>query len=665
MTTIGTTSATFVASSNPSTPPQSIINIETPLYPRPQWLFNQQELEALLSTINLPLCELRTNKNNCNSTLVEQVLERILTVRRSEEVDSEKGGISERPNDYELLFARLYLAVEIQKILVAWCNQGMDETLKTSLLAGSGTYGGDHDSHMYDGDDAQIAALRSRSTSTFSNSSTRISLDTSSTTPTQSTPSERASKRRNVGNGEHIGGMNPPQLSLLTHIIPESPNLNSAYSCEDSVSGTCTSAKRKWEGELSGYGALTAPPSAVFSPDAVSPRSFDKFEGSPTLGSASSEKPYLCPFYVMNPNNVHHKDCGRKPFPNPRKLKEHIWRYTKPFRCPTCSEGYGRQKTRDIHLAKKNPCRPRPATEYDEGTQEYEGSREQLRDRKIETAKSTSEIVNILREYERATGLSATNRNQLGPNALQGIAFQNPFVGQHMLTNTHFQGLGLGVGLGPDVEVPRIVVQTYDVPGMSCSNYMQTGLEGQSWQPVTSTSSKTTLNDQQEQQSQHQQLTSQPGTLSPTMPLKVDTQMNNIHTSGSTFSHHDMTSPKSPTPELTHLLPSAITSPSSTMHENAEDQEYVIFESPLNTPSININYWHVKQQEGSGVYDVEDAEQEQGRQEGMVLGCGTGIGMGGLQRRSTSGSLDQLAYHLLQDIENSWDNNYPYGGYKY
>lgn len=75
-------------------------------------------------------------------------------------------------------------------------------------------------------------------------------------------------------------------------------------------------------------------------------------------------------------------------------IREHIWRFTKPFKCPTCGEGFGREKTKAIHCdQRKVKC-----TEQDT---DYEGSAEQQRDRQIERAKNTQEILEIFDEYDK------------------------------------------------------------------------------------------------------------------------------------------------------------------------------------------------------------------------------------------------------------------------
>lgn len=76
--------------------------------------------------------------------------------------------------------------------------------------------------------------------------------------------------------------------------------------------------------------------------------------------------------------------------------REHVWRFIKPFKCPNCGEGFGREKTKAIHcLQRKTPC---IATST---PSEYEGSPNHRRDQRIETAKSTHEMIKIFEDYEK------------------------------------------------------------------------------------------------------------------------------------------------------------------------------------------------------------------------------------------------------------------------
>ena len=639
-------------------------------YSRPGWLFPREQLEELLSTFRVQLSDLRTNKNN--TELVEKVLGVTLTQRRNENrfiltgyKDENMIGLQYEPEDYELLLARLHLAIDIQSILLDWCSRGMDETKKESFLGRSmnatGTDGAD-----------EFSILRSRSTSQSSASNMSvISANTVITTPPSSATvidHERGTKRRNLGNGEHADqAPRPPRLSLVTTEPLLSGALTSAYPYGDSAS-SASPAKRKWMDTaiFSESGYTVTPSSAAFSPHTNSPGCFGppgKSLISPS--TPSSEKMYfMCPFYIMDPQNERHKACAGKPYPNPRKLKEHVWRFTRPFHCPRCGEGFGRDKTRAIHLEKKNPCQSRPATE------QYEGSREQLRDKKIETAKSTQEIINTLREYEWESGISGnTARTSIeghtNGNISQGIiSFQDPFSSCNEREDQHVQGHnssylhGLNLDLGFDENVPKIVVQSYDIhqamaTGVSvqqCENYRAKSLEGEGWKPMALPSTQQPITPPMDQG--HQTPESKHGTLSPPSRRFRDTQP--IGTTGIS-----MASPKSPTPELTHNGPSPIPSPNMSTQDFDEcEQEHVIFESPLTTPSININHWQQKNESlvcDSGVDIGENGSGCSGRV--MSIG-GTSIGLG-WQRRPSPVSLDQLAFSLLEDIEHSWEN-YPY-----
>ena len=74
--------------------------------------------------------------------------------------------------------------------------------------------------------------------------------------------------------------------------------------------------------------------------------------------------------------------------------REHIWRFTKPFKCPNCFEGFGREKTKAIH------CDQRKVKCVASARNEYDGSPEQSRDRQIDRAKNTPQILKIFEAYE-------------------------------------------------------------------------------------------------------------------------------------------------------------------------------------------------------------------------------------------------------------------------
>lgn len=90
------------------------------------------------------------------------------------------------------------------------------------------------------------------------------------------------------------------------------------------------------------------------------------------------------------------------------QCREHIWRFTKPFKCHTCGEGFGREKTKAIHCdQRKVKCAPTAAIF------EYEGSIEQQRDRGVERARNTTEILGHFAEYDRqkSQGVGARDMN--------------------------------------------------------------------------------------------------------------------------------------------------------------------------------------------------------------------------------------------------------------
>lgn len=80
-----------------------------------------------------------------------------------------------------------------------------------------------------------------------------------------------------------------------------------------------------------------------------------------------------------------------------RNKREHVWRFTRPFKCQTCGKGFGREKTRAIHSQdRKTKCSPAAST--------YEGSCDYRRDRRIEAAKSTQDIIKIFEDCDSEKG---------------------------------------------------------------------------------------------------------------------------------------------------------------------------------------------------------------------------------------------------------------------
>jgi len=127
-------------------------------------------------------------------------------------------------------------------------------------------------------------------------------------------------------------------------------------------------------------------------------------------GDASSTQPaksHRCPYYVRDKTGRTHPKCADRSFPNPRKLKEHVWQSTRPYKCSTCLFGFGRDKTRAIHVKeRKKGCKPPPP-----GSallrESYENSPEHIRDQRIEAARTTAEIVEILNDYDKQKGPDA------------------------------------------------------------------------------------------------------------------------------------------------------------------------------------------------------------------------------------------------------------------
>jgi hypothetical protein len=85
-----------------------------------------------------------------------------------------------------------------------------------------------------------------------------------------------------------------------------------------------------------------------------------------------------------------------------------VWQTTRPYRCNICLFGFGRDKTRAIHVKeRKKGCKaPPPGSSL--LREVYENSPEALRDRRIDAARSTEEIVQILDDYDREKGPNAS-----------------------------------------------------------------------------------------------------------------------------------------------------------------------------------------------------------------------------------------------------------------
>lgn len=89
---------------------------------RPTWLA-PQDLEELLVEQNLQIniTELRQNRNECKLTesLFAAIRQRLPEDRHT--------------NEFELQYARILLAADVQRILIAWCEQGLKETMRVTM----------------------------------------------------------------------------------------------------------------------------------------------------------------------------------------------------------------------------------------------------------------------------------------------------------------------------------------------------------------------------------------------------------------------------------------------------------------------------------------------------------------------------------------------------
>ncbi|CAZ85620.1 unnamed protein product [Tuber melanosporum] len=312
---------------------------------RPSWLFEEHELEELIEQSNptISLSALRASRNECK--LVDSVLKQILSVQN----------IQTTPGEFELYWAKTHLAMDIQSILKRWCSVGWDKTWEGSALRDlcleAPKRHGDRDM-----DDARTTTIVGAPTDTTAEQ--KVGLLKSE--PTRPRFPETPAARRQ----DSCSGWTPCNGPVVESVGAEV---------------TAAAARRVYP---------IVSKRSLEDPDDPQARRVSRSK-SVNFGDRTQ---FTCPYYARNFDE--HPECANKSFPNPRKLKEHVWRWLKPFKCPTCGEGFGREKTRAIHCdQRKTKCKWMPST--------YEGSAEQRRDLKIESAKSTKEMIEIFEEYEQ------------------------------------------------------------------------------------------------------------------------------------------------------------------------------------------------------------------------------------------------------------------------
>ncbi|KAG0633955.1 hypothetical protein HOY80DRAFT_562413 [Tuber brumale] len=348
---------------------------------RPSWLFEEHELEELIEQNNptISLSALRASRNECE--LVDSVLKQILAVQN----------IQTTPGEFELYWAKTHLAMDIQSILKRWCSIGWDKTWEGSALRDlcleAPKRHGDRDM-----DDATTTTTTTTIIGTPTDTAVEQKVGLAKSEPTRPRFSETPAVHRQ----DSCSGWTPCNGPVVQSAGAE-------------VTATATAA--------------TARAGPRIFPITVPKRSLEDLD-DPQVRRVSRSKSvnfgdrtlFICPYHAQNANE--HPDCANKSFPNPRKLKEHVWRWLKPFKCPTCGEGFGREKTRAIHCEqRKTKCKRMPST--------YEGSAEQRRDQKIESAKSTKEMIEIFEEYEQekhnprdsSSPLSSTNPHNQDKNS--------------------------------------------------------------------------------------------------------------------------------------------------------------------------------------------------------------------------------------------------------
>ncbi|KAI5857701.1 hypothetical protein BZA05DRAFT_456284 [Tricharina praecox] len=298
---------------------------------RPPWLPNNLETLVFEKGLTIRINNLRESRYHCE--IVGQVLDAVL----------QQLPASPPPSDFEVRMARQHLAVELQHILKKWCEEGLAKTLGGSFLGMIST--------GMEGVEG-LGGMGSVGGSTGGNGGGRKDL--------------------------LVRSFRPPSLS------PSSPSLVPSF-----IDRPDLQVYRGGGGDSTSSALVPMKRASDDDDQALSNKSGKFYTG----GEAGGEKDFRCPYNVRDPSS--HTECANKRFPNPRKLKEHIWRFTKPFKCPTCNEGFGREKTKAIHCQqRKVKCVPSERDEYD-------NSYEQHRDRQIDRAKNTPEIIGIFEEYDR------------------------------------------------------------------------------------------------------------------------------------------------------------------------------------------------------------------------------------------------------------------------
>lgn len=177
-------------------------------------------------------------------------------------------------------------------------------------------------------------------------------------------------------------------------------------------------AKRKFNEDVDTEGdddasalrQLSAVAAAQTAPEVTVVKQTERLD-TPDDSSSTQGKAHRCPYYIRDKTGRTHSKCANRTFPNPRKLKEHVWQTTRPYKCSTCLFGFGRDKTRAIHVKeRKKGCKPPPP-----GSallrESYDNSPEHIRDQRIEAARSSEEIVEILNDFDKAKGSDSSSRD--------------------------------------------------------------------------------------------------------------------------------------------------------------------------------------------------------------------------------------------------------------
>ncbi|KAI5850471.1 hypothetical protein DFP73DRAFT_591341 [Morchella snyderi] len=251
-----------------------------------------------------------------------------------------------QPSEFEKGLARNHLAVDLQNILQRWCGIGLEKTMQGSAFLGGPP-----------------------------------------TPPTSRWAPPLSMERINPVTKVEVTS---PETTIFSPPVTAFNRIGSGNTYQPRARDTFSSSQ---------HSTLSSRPTKR-QLDGV-----DQYDDITKVAKIDRTSSFTCPYYARNKHAPDHAECANKTFPNPRKLKEHVWRWLKPFKCANCGEGFGREKTKAIHCEqRKTKCKTAVST--------YEQSAEFRRDQQIESAKSTQEMIRIFDEYEKEVNeVNAQNTN--------------------------------------------------------------------------------------------------------------------------------------------------------------------------------------------------------------------------------------------------------------